>query len=69
MGWQRAAISAGARRPTSSAADIVVVVPPSGEHGPCVSHRGEHRLVEAFVVQAPPLNVHNHQLRGVAIDT
>ena len=31
--------------------DIVVVVPPGGQHEPGMGHRGEQRLVEALVAQ------------------
>jgi hypothetical protein len=31
--------------------DVVAVLPPVGQHEPDMRHRGEQRLVEAFVAQ------------------
>ncbi len=31
--------------------DGIVILPPGGQHGPCVCHGGKKRLIEAFIAQ------------------
>lgn len=46
--------------------DMVVILPPLFEFGSCLPHRGEQRLVEAFIPEPPDEALHEGILDRLA---
>ena len=43
--------------------DGIVVLPPSGQHGPCLRHGGKKRLIQALIAQ-PAVEAFDERILG-----